>query len=145
MNIKILVVDEELNSVSFIQKALEVFGFDLIKYAETTEDALRPVKSLQPELILTDTIQGGDIDGMEAPEKNHKITDIPIIFITVSADVNSIQRSKKVSPYGYLIKPSDSLQLLFMVVITLSSAGTKRSPDKAKNSTAQLFTALVIV
>ncbi|MGA7720565.1 MAG: PAS domain S-box protein [Ignavibacteriaceae bacterium] len=127
MNAKILVVDDELSSVIYIQKTLELYGFNLLKHAETSEAAIRLAKSWQPELILMDINLGGEIDGIEAAEKICETEDIPIIFITGNPDDNNIKRAKKILPYGYLIKPFNSLQLLSMVEITLSNAASKKS------------------
>lgn len=135
MNAKILVVDDELSSVIYIQKTLELYGFNLLKHAETSEAAIRLAKSWQPELILMDINLGGEIDGIEAAEKICETEDIPIIFITGNPDDNNIKRAKKILPYGYLIKPFNSLQLLSMVEITLSNAASKKSFTRKRGKT----------
>jgi len=46
-----------------------------------------------------------DMDGIEAGEKIRSFFDIPIIYISASADGKTLERAKKTEPFYFISKP----------------------------------------
>jgi two-component system, OmpR family, alkaline phosphatase synthesis response regulator PhoP len=80
---KILVVDNDLDTLETICLSLKAGGFEIIK-AEGGQKALNLLKKEKPDLILLD-IMMPEIDGIQVAKKldeNNLTQKIPIIFIS---------------------------------------------------------------
>lgn len=115
----ILVVDDDLITAVTIKKVLEKQGYMQVGVAGNADDAISFVNSSQPCLIIMDVNLRGSIDGIETSEKILATNDIPILFLTAYSDDETINRAKKINPYGYIIKPFDNRELITLVDITL--------------------------
>ncbi len=114
---KILIVDDERDVLSVLEKGLAGKGY-LIITADNGEDAVMLAKSERPDLIILDLLMPG-MDGTEVATKlkEHQQTkDIPVIFLT--ALLSKIEEEK----YGQMIdgniifaKPFDSEELLTQI------------------------------
>ncbi|MCA9913841.1 MAG: response regulator, partial [Anaerolineae bacterium] len=82
---KILIVDDEEDTVKLIAMLLEKRGFETIE-AFSAEDALRKAYRHQPDLALLD-IMMPDMDGWEICKRIREMSDVPIIFLTARSDV----------------------------------------------------------
>lgn len=80
---KILIVDDEKDALTVLEKRLSTAGYSVIK-ADNGKDAVRLAKDEQPDLILLDIGMPFMDGGMVAEAlKNDPITkDIPIVFLT---------------------------------------------------------------
>jgi PAS domain S-box-containing protein/putative nucleotidyltransferase with HDIG domain len=111
LNKKILLVEDEKTTSVLIQKYIRDSGYSLTAAVEKGEEAFNSIRTEEPHLILMDITLEGEMDGIESAEKINSIHDIPIIFITSSADQATIERAIISNPYGYIIKPIDKKEL----------------------------------
>jgi PleD family two-component response regulator len=103
---KILIVDDMPENISALAMALESEGFD-IKTAAGGEQALEIVQKDSPDLILLDIKMNG-MDGFEtclALKKSGATRDIPVIFLTVSKETETIVRGFTCGGVDYISKP----------------------------------------
>ena len=80
---KILIVDDERDTLFIIKKELEARGYSVIT-ADNGNDALKLAKSKYPELIILD-IWMPEMDGAEVAarlKQDMQTRNIPIIFLT---------------------------------------------------------------
>jgi DNA-binding LytR/AlgR family response regulator len=47
----------------------------------------------------------GEMTGIEAAKEITKNHDVPVIYLTANADIDTVNRAKVALPYGYIIKP----------------------------------------
>jgi len=118
-NVKILVVEDEYLTYYAVKSVLEKNGFLVLPIATTGEDAILKVQEAAPDLVLMDIWLDGDMDGIEAAEKIHEFSTIPIIYLTALADRKSIERAKASEPYSYIIKPCDEYTLSTTIEMAL--------------------------
>jgi PAS domain S-box-containing protein len=118
-NVKILVVEDEHLTYHAVKAVLEKDGFSVLPIATTGEDAILKVKEAAPDLVLMDIWLEGEMDGIEAAEKIHEFSTIPIIYLTALADRKSIERAKISEPYSYIIKPCDEYTLSTTIEMAL--------------------------
>jgi CheY-like chemotaxis protein len=104
---KILVVEDELEVGTYIQKCLERSGFKVSAVVATAEEAVAAAKIEIPDLALMDIGLPGEMDGVDAAAKLRFDQGIPVIFLTSSADEQTLERAKCTEPIGYLLKPFD--------------------------------------
>ena len=103
---KVLIVDDIPENISALAIALESEGFD-IKTAASGEKALEIVQDDPPDLILLDIRMHG-MDGFEtclALKKSEFSKDIPVIFLTVSKETETIVRGFTCGGMDYISKP----------------------------------------
>ncbi len=118
---KILIVDDEEDTVKLIAMLLEKRGFETIE-AFSAEDALRKAYRHQPDLALLD-IMMPDMDGWEICKRIREMSDVPIIFLTARSDVKDVVRGLEMGADDYVTKPYDNDELVARV-----RAHLRRSP-----------------
>jgi PleD family two-component response regulator len=124
MNVKdarvILLVDDNPTNLAVLSQALKSAGYK-IRVAMDGESAIEQVTSDPPELILLDVMMPG-IDGFETCTRlkaNLATKDIPIIFITASADVENKVKGLSLGAVDYVTKPFQQEEVLARVHVHL--------------------------
>jgi len=111
---KILIVDDEQDTLSVLGKGLTAEGYSIIK-ADNGGDVLDLAKSERPDLIILDILMpgmdGGEVARMlkEVPETK----DIPIIFLTGMFPKREEEEEGRVVAGNIMFdKPYDILKLI---------------------------------
>lgn len=115
---RILLVEDDALEAMDIKRTLESFGYSVPDVTSRGEDAIKKASELMPDLVLMDIILKGDINGIEAAKEIKKLK-IPIIYLTAHSDEVTVQRTKLTDPYGYLIKPYDSIELKYAIELAI--------------------------
>jgi signal transduction histidine kinase/FixJ family two-component response regulator len=104
--IRILVVDDEPSARSTLVRLLERDGYTLDS-AEDGTTALRIAGEHWPDVVITDLKMPG-MDGVELLAKlKEKNTELPVIVVTASGDVESAVAAMRAGAEDYLSKPID--------------------------------------
>ena len=119
---KILIVDDELDTLLVLEKQLTTAGYDVIA-AENGQQALLMTKSEQPDLIVLD-IQMPDMDGGEVDFKlkeDPTTRHIPVVFSTcLLSGSESVRKGRKCGGKIMLAKSNDTKELIDVIDETLS-------------------------
>ena len=136
---KILVVEDERVVAADVEECLRKLGYVVVGAAASGVSAIRRAIETQPDLVLMDIKLKGAMDGVDAAGELHDRLGIPIVFLTAYADAEILERAKKSSPSGYVLKPFDERALRSAVEIALH-----RHPQERKlvESERRLVTAL---
>jgi two-component system, response regulator PdtaR len=102
---RIMVVEDESILAMLIKRKLQNWGYDVVDWVDTGEDAVKNAKNIVPDLILMDIVLKGDMDGIEAAQLIRKELDIPIIYLTAYSNDEVLKRAQETEPYGYILKP----------------------------------------
>ena len=102
---KILIVEDEILVATDIQESLESLGYTVMGMVDTGLKAIDAVEKHLPDLILMDINLKGEMTGIEAAKIISKDSDVPIIYLTANADIDTVNKAKVALPYGYIIKP----------------------------------------
>src|SRR6056297_1953368 len=142
MTKKILLVEDEaiiaLNQV----KTIEKHGYD-IKNVNTGEQAVREVNSDSDiSLILMDIDLGKGMDGTETAQKILKDHEIPIIFLTSHAEKEYVDRVKKITRYGYVLKNSGEFVLIESINMAFELFDAHSELQRANNTWKETFDAI---
>lgn len=106
---KILLVDDEELVIKSLMATVnwEVYGFRIIGYALTAEEAVEKVERLKPEVVITD-IKMPNINGLELIQMIKSVNpQIDCIVISGHAEFAYIQKSILLEAVGYCLKPFD--------------------------------------
>jgi DNA-binding LytR/AlgR family response regulator len=104
-NYKILIVEDESLVATDIQESLESLGYSVQGVVDTGLKAIEAVEKHLPDLVLMDINLKGEMTGIEAAKIISKESDVPIIYLTANADIDTVNKAKVALPYGYIIKP----------------------------------------
>ena len=116
---KVLIVDDDHVLASGMKNLIENQGFTVVGLAHSGEKAVSLAVEMHPDVILMDIRLGGDVDGIEAVKQIQGQLDIPIIYVTGTAQEDTLRRSKETGPFGYLFKPFDERHLYMTIETTL--------------------------
>ncbi len=103
----ILLVEDEVIIALMEIKQLEKEGYHVIHVVDGKQ-AIEAVheKRDQIDLILMDIDLGSGMDGTQAAKEILIHHDIPIVFLTARVEKEVVQRTEKITSYGYAIKNS---------------------------------------
>ncbi|PIX58310.1 MAG: hypothetical protein COZ46_04485, partial [Verrucomicrobia bacterium CG_4_10_14_3_um_filter_43_23] len=104
-NAKVLIVEDEPNSVKILSAILKKIGCEVLDHASSGKDAIHMLRTHEPDIIMMDISIQGPMDGIETASEIHKRKNIPIIYLTASSSQRTFERAKLTDPFGYIIKP----------------------------------------
>ncbi len=131
----ILIVEDDALIGDSTRFQLKKAQYKTVGIASNTQEAIKMAKEKHPDLILMDINLGSSGDGVLAAHEIQKFADIPFIFLTAYTDSETVDRVKKTSPYGYLIKPYDYREML----VAIETALYKHSYDKKLKEQELMF------
>jgi len=107
----VMIVDDERLSRLVTREALWGKGYRIVEMT-CGDDAVEYIRdNRSPDLILMD-IQMPGMDGIKTSQRIRKLDeDLPIIFLTGSADVDTVMKCKSVDAVDYILKPANPTYL----------------------------------
>ncbi|MDY6965420.1 MAG: response regulator [Halobacteriota archaeon] len=117
---KILIVDDEIDTLTPLKKALEVEGYAVVDAMDGLS-ALEKARSERPDLILLDLMLP-EMDGYEVCQKlrGDPLTDhIPIVMLTCVGEVDSKVKGIEMGADDYITKPFNLSELKARVKMVL--------------------------
>ena len=121
-NDRIIILDDEADMLENCRRVMATAGHQSIATTDPHE-ALRLLKSEQPDLLLTD-LRMPEVDGMEMLRLAREIDPrMPVVMLTGYATVESAVAAVKAGAFDYISKPFSNDQLK----VTVDRALTKRS------------------
>lgn len=105
-NAKIVIVEDDSSFASFLKTILEEERYD-VKVFYDPETALKNIKNLSPNLIITD-LKMPKMNGIEFIEKASDIVDTKFIVITAFGTIPSAVEAIKRGAVDYITKPLSS-------------------------------------
>ena len=133
--LQILIVEDELIVAADLKLTLTNLGYNVIEITDSGEHAIEIAESKHPDLILMDIKLAGKIDGITTAERIHAFSDIPVIYVSAYANHTLLQRVKRTSPFGYLIKPFNERELN----VTIEVAMYKHALDRKLKESEERF------
>ena len=112
----ILIVDDERKNIQLLGNILREQGYEP-EFATNGVEALEWADRRHFDLVLLDVVMP-DIDGYEVCKRlknNPATTNIPVIFLTVKDDAESIVRGFEIGAVDYVTKPFNTIELLARV------------------------------
>ncbi|MFY9984341.1 MAG: response regulator [Chthoniobacterales bacterium] len=113
----ILVADDEPFILQYIERVLQLANYGVIT-AATVENAWKILEQRQSEieLVLTDIVMPGPVDGLELAEKIHQLAPgLPVLFITGALSESDPRAAVMVEKQLLLRKPFFPKQLVEFV------------------------------
>ena len=115
----ILIVEDEEVIALDMRMSLESIGYRVVDIVDTGKAALERAAALKPDLVLMDIRIRGEQDGIDVAARLREHMDVPVIFVTAFSDEATLERAKRVSPYGYIVKPFHERELRIAIELAL--------------------------
>lgn len=130
----ILIIDDSPTNIKVLFHFLRDAGFKVL-VAQDGESALQRAAYAPPDMILLDVLMPG-IDGFETCYRlktNPALCDIPVIFMTASADAVDRVKGLRMGAVDYITKPFQSEEVLARVSTHLNLRNlTKQLQEQAE-------------
>ncbi len=110
---RILVVDDDPEIVSFIRRGLAYEGYK-VDTASDGSEALAKSREKEPDLVILDIMMPG-IDGLEVSKRLRQGGDVPILMLTAKGTVADRVSGLESGADDYLVKPFAFDELLARV------------------------------
>jgi len=113
---KILVVEDDPAILANLSRFLRLEGFEVVT-ATNGAEGLRAVSKHRPDLVVSD-LRMPEMDGetlLTTLRTDALCADLPVIFLTASADRAERDAKLKLGASDYLVKPLDLQELLAAV------------------------------
>lgn len=134
----VLVVDDEANQRNILKTILSEEGYETY-VAPSGEEALKVVKTYNPEVVLTDLKMEG-MDGIELMEKIRSRRDAPeVVLMTAFGTVTTAVEAMKKGAYHYLEKPLDKDKVLSTVRLALEKKELLRKNEELQRALYDRF------
>ncbi|MBD2188515.1 hybrid sensor histidine kinase/response regulator [Pseudanabaena mucicola] len=101
----VLIVEDELVTANALADVLSDLGYKVLEIVDSSDKAISAAKAHMPDVILMDIKLKGADSGIIATNEIHKISPVPVIYLTAFSDADTLQKAIATSPYGYLTKP----------------------------------------
>ena len=122
---RILIVEDEAIVALDIEERLRRLGYEVVGTVDSLRTRSRG-RALRPDLVLMDVELRDDPDGVVRRSNCGPRSAIPVVFLTAYADAATIDRAKRASPHGYVVKPFDERDLRATLEIALYRVGLDR-------------------
>jgi two-component system KDP operon response regulator KdpE len=120
---KILVVDDESQIIRVMRHILSAHAYE-IRTASDGEAGFELFNDWQPDLMITD-LQMPNVDGLELCRKIRRVSQKPIIILSVKNDEKTIVEALDSGADDYVTKPFSSNELLARVRANLRRVSQK--------------------
>jgi DNA-binding response OmpR family regulator len=101
---RVLVVDDEPDSVELLQEFLTSKGYEVIT-ASNGEEALRKIKEERPHLVLLDVRMPG-MNGLDVLRKVREFDqEVGVIMVTAVNEEDTGREALKLGAFDYIVKP----------------------------------------
>lgn len=121
MSSKILIVEDELVIALDIQETLQMEGYETTINVSSVEEAIDCLQKDNFDLVLIDINLKKDKDGVSLGLYLLEKDQTPFIFLTSYSDKATLERVKETRPYGYIVKPFKTEDLITTVALVLNN------------------------
>jgi DNA-binding NarL/FixJ family response regulator len=117
--LRVLIVEDEPIIAENISMYLNNMDFIVSGIAYDDEEAKQQLKQNTPDAVLLDINLESEQDGIQIADYINKNYQLPFLFLTSYADKETLDRAKKVEPWGYVVKPFNEKTLLASLEIAV--------------------------
>lgn len=126
---RVLVVEDDVLVAQGLAARLEAAGYDIAGLATSGEAAIAMARDTHPDLLLTDIMLPGELDGIETAGRIRETQRLPVLYLTNYADRALFERAKIDGPSGYLLKPYNDRELMLAIELALHHEARQRGQE----------------
>jgi DNA-binding response OmpR family regulator len=100
---RILVVDNDLDMLRFLNRALDIEGFDTVLVVDN-DAAVDILQEIEPDLVIMDTIKP-DEDTLRAIDRMRAHSNVPIVLLTSDNELTTLKEAFEHGADDFIRKP----------------------------------------
>lgn len=131
--LRFLIVEENPSSASNLMQQIKKIGYLPIKIVHTVETALQYISKETVDAVISNIFFNGKTEGFQLATKLNEVN-IPIYFITDSEDLILYKEAQQYRPAGYLVNPSQTINLLSIIESSLQHSSTSSRKERHNES-----------
>lgn len=137
MQLKVLILEDSPDEADFLVNFLKKLGCSDIRITTNLKDAVTAYDAALPDICLIDIYLADRPDGILFAEtiNEHREQRRPFIFLTSASDSTTFRLAKFTSPYNYLLKPYNPLELEYAIELALSKFRQESAAVPAQSAT----------
>ena len=116
---RILIIEDEAIVAADLEDRLKNLGYTVIGTVSSGREGLEVAASEKPDIVLSDIMIQGDMDGAQTAVYLRKNHNIPVIFLSAYSSDSVLERAKISAPFGYLLKPFEERELQITIEMGL--------------------------
>ena len=128
--IQILIVEDEPVIAENIAYYLNNHDFRVCGIAYDADEAKMFLENGTPDAIVLDINLEGETDGLDLAEYVNTHHKIPFVLLTSYADRETLEKAKKVKPWGYIVKPFNEDTLRASLEMAISNFAQTHNFDQ---------------
>jgi len=121
---RVLVVEDDAIIAEDLRRSLKRMGHDVLAIARSSDEALRAVDAVRPQLILMDIKLKGPVDGIATATLIRRQAPIALVYLTSHSDAATLSRAAATEPSGYVVKPFHEPELRATIERALAQLAT---------------------
>ena len=126
---RILTMDDDPQTLRYVRDALTKAGYTPV-VTGAPEEVSRLMAEEEPRLVLLDLMLPGS-DGMELMKEIREVSDVPVIFLSVNGQEETIARAFENGADDYVVKPFSPTELVARIKAALRK---REAPEWAEPS-----------
>ncbi len=134
---KVLLVEDELIIGLSTKSELENYGYE-VKLVTNGKEVLDIIlkENVFFDIILMDIDLGGGLDGTQVAQEILKEKDIPVVFLSSHSEPEIVEKTEKITSYGYVLKSSSLVVLDASIKMALRLFKEKSERRKVEDKNA---------
>ncbi len=133
---RILVVDDEADTVVLLKHVLMRDGFD-VSGALSGKEAIAKIAEIKPSLVLLDLMMP-EMDGWETFSQLRQLADLPVIIISALSQSDVIVKALELGADDFITKPFEHPEVKARISAVLRRAGQPKTINRLGFSDIQL-------
>ncbi|WP_161596693.1 LytR/AlgR family response regulator transcription factor [Chitinophaga vietnamensis] len=119
--IRILIIEDNQREANYLRSLLESNGYLVTAVAGSLASGLQEFYKAPPDLVIIDILLNGAADGLIFAQtiNENPLLRKPFIFITSITDRQTFGEAKKTTPFAYLVKPFNEIELQFTLELAI--------------------------
>jgi len=133
---RILVVDDEADTVVLLKHVLMRDGFD-VSGAVSGKEAITKIADVKPSLVLLDLMMP-EMDGWETFRQLRQLADLPVIVISALSQSEVIVKALELGADDFITKPFENAEVKARISAVLRRAGQSKTINRLGFTDIQL-------
>ena len=125
---RVMIVEDDWLLAADLEMQLHDLGYDVVANVVSGEEALSRAPDVRPDVVIMDVRLAGKMKGTEAARDLRERFQIPTIFLTAYADLETLSAARAAAPYAFVAKPHHATELNFALQLALGPRDTRVVP-----------------
>lgn len=121
---RVLIIDDESDTVYLLKELLRLTGFD-VTGAESCHEALKKCTDWNPDLISLDLMMP-QVDGWDTLKSLRQVTDAPIVIVSALSNRDTVVQGLRYGAEDYITKPFSSAEVAARMNNVLRRSGVRQ-------------------